>query len=223
VVPSLGPPNSASQTASRSVSRLCTAHCRRSLYFAMSRLPQKLPFSMGRSEPPSNTWFPGPTRVLNPNGISISSAVSAQLTSVTDRLTDHTTQSVTVGRIYVCSTATQPNTSAPSGYNAVPEAMHEWQLCVLRVQSCCACRHIQKTTSKNINTTTMVRVSTVRVMIRIAVRVGIPGKMIRAKGMGRIATSPYWIYSHAEKYTFSTLLCCVCLHSPCIFTCGNMY
>jgi len=108
----------------------------------------KIALSMGRSEPPSNTWFPGPTRVLNPNGISISLAVSAQLTSVTDRLTDHTTRSVTVGRIYVCSTAMQPNTSAPSGYTAVPEAMHERQLCVLRVQSCCACRHIQKTTSK---------------------------------------------------------------------------
>jgi len=41
----------------------------------------------GGTEPPSNTWFPGPTRVLNPNGISISSAVLAGLTSVTDRQT----------------------------------------------------------------------------------------------------------------------------------------
>jgi len=38
--------------------------------------------------PPSNTWFPEPTRVLNPNGISISAAVFAGLTSVTDRPTD---------------------------------------------------------------------------------------------------------------------------------------
>jgi len=36
---------------------------------------------------PSNTWFPGPTRVLNQNGISIGSAVLAGLTSVTDRPT----------------------------------------------------------------------------------------------------------------------------------------
>jgi len=36
---------------------------------------------------PSNTWFPGPTRFLNPNGISIGSAVFAELTSVTDRQT----------------------------------------------------------------------------------------------------------------------------------------
>jgi len=50
---------------------------------------------------PSNTWFPGPTRVLNPNGISIGSAVFAGLTSVTDRPTDHATRLVTIDRIYV--------------------------------------------------------------------------------------------------------------------------
>jgi len=37
---------------------------------------------------PSNTWFPGTTQVLNPNGISTGSAVLAKLTSVTDRPTD---------------------------------------------------------------------------------------------------------------------------------------
>jgi len=40
--------------------------------------------------------------MLNPNGISIGSAVFAGLTSVTDRLTDgptdHATRSVTIGR-----------------------------------------------------------------------------------------------------------------------------
>jgi len=46
---------------------------------------------MGKSGPPSNTWFPGPTRVLNPNGMSIGSAVLAGLTDVTDRLTDRQT------------------------------------------------------------------------------------------------------------------------------------
>jgi len=39
------------------------------------------------SGPPSTTWFPEPTRVLNPNSISIGSAVFAGLTSVTDRQT----------------------------------------------------------------------------------------------------------------------------------------
>jgi len=41
------------------------------------------------------TWFPGPTRVLNPNGISTGLAVFAGLTSVTDRQTNHATRSVT--------------------------------------------------------------------------------------------------------------------------------
>jgi len=58
---------------------------------------------MGGSGLPSNTWFPGPTtRVLNPNGISIGSAVFAGLTSVTDRRTDRQI-------IYVLSTAIRPN------------------------------------------------------------------------------------------------------------------
>jgi len=44
---------------------------------------------------PSNTWFLGPARVLNPNVISIGWAVFARRTTVTDRQTDHTTRSVT--------------------------------------------------------------------------------------------------------------------------------
>jgi len=38
---------------------------------------------------PSNTRFLVPTRVHNPNGISIGSAVFVGLTTVTDRPTDH--------------------------------------------------------------------------------------------------------------------------------------
>ena len=57
---------------------------------------------------PSNTWFSGPTQVLNPNGSSIGSAVFAGLTSVTDRPTDHATRWVRIGRIYVRSTAMRP-------------------------------------------------------------------------------------------------------------------
>jgi len=41
----------------------------------------------GGCGPPSNTWFPGPTRVLNPNGILIGAAIFAELTTVTDRQT----------------------------------------------------------------------------------------------------------------------------------------
>ena len=76
--------------------------------------PLKIARSHGRSGPQSNTWFPGPTQVLNPNGISISSnpngisigsAVLAGLTSLADRLTDHAIRLVTIDRIYVRSTA----------------------------------------------------------------------------------------------------------------------
>jgi len=74
--------------------------------------PQNCPFPW-RSGPPSNPWFLGPTRILNPNGISIGAAVFAGLTSVadrpTDRPTDHATQSITIGRIYISSTVMRPN------------------------------------------------------------------------------------------------------------------
>jgi len=65
----------------------CTDDRRVSLYFTMGRLfPLKITLSYeGDLDPPSNTWFPESTRVLNPNGISIGSAVFAGLTSVTDR------------------------------------------------------------------------------------------------------------------------------------------
>jgi len=46
-----------------------------------------------------NTWFLGPTGVLNRNGISIGSAVFGGVTSVTDQPTNHATRSVTIGRI----------------------------------------------------------------------------------------------------------------------------
>jgi len=49
----------------------------------------KLPLSIGDLDPPpSNAWFFGPTHVLNPNGISIVSAVFAGLSNVTNRQTD---------------------------------------------------------------------------------------------------------------------------------------
>ena len=85
-----------------------------SLYFTMGRpfSPKHLLLPIGGSGPPSNTWFPGPTQVLNPNGSSIGAAVFAGLTSVThrptDRPTDHATRSVRIGRIYARSTAMRP-------------------------------------------------------------------------------------------------------------------
>jgi len=53
--------------------------------------PNNLRLLMGGSGLPSNTWFPGPTQVLNPNGSLIGAAVFAGLTSVTDWQTDQQT------------------------------------------------------------------------------------------------------------------------------------
>ena len=48
----------------------------------------KIAHPHGGSRPPSNTLFPGPTRVLNPNSVLIGSAIFAGLTTVTDRPTN---------------------------------------------------------------------------------------------------------------------------------------
>jgi len=57
-----------------------------SLYITMGRsYPIKTARSHGDLDP---IWFPGPTRVHNPKGMSISSAVFARLMIVTDRPTD---------------------------------------------------------------------------------------------------------------------------------------
>jgi len=81
---SVGPPESSPQTASRSVHRFCTAHHRVSLcpYILQwaAPSPQNCPFPWGIWIP-SNTWFLGPTQVLNANAISIGSAFFAELTS----------------------------------------------------------------------------------------------------------------------------------------------
>jgi len=69
-----------------------------------SPFPSKLPLSIGGCGPPSNTWFLGPTQVLNLNCILIASAIFAGLTSVTDWQTDHATQLVTIVHIYIHST-----------------------------------------------------------------------------------------------------------------------
>ena len=66
----LDPPESKSQTESRSVQ------------------PLKIASFYEGSVPISNTWFLWSTPVLNSNGILIGSAVFSELTSVTDRPTD---------------------------------------------------------------------------------------------------------------------------------------
>ena len=70
----------------------------------MGRHPLKIAPPHGGSKPPLNTWFLGLTPVLNPNGVSISSAFFAGLTSVTGRPTDHATRLVTIDHICIRST-----------------------------------------------------------------------------------------------------------------------
>jgi len=88
---SLGTSEPKTQTASRSVPSVLYRwpHSVPIFYNAMGTPPfphQNCLFPWGIWTP-SSTWFPGPTRVLNANGISIGSAVFARLTSVTDRQT----------------------------------------------------------------------------------------------------------------------------------------
>jgi len=51
-----------------------TVECPITLQWASTFSSQNCPFPMG-SGPPSYTWYLGPTQVINPNSISISSAI----------------------------------------------------------------------------------------------------------------------------------------------------
>jgi len=86
---SLGPPSSQRKHHHDRFSHFCIDNRRVSLYFTIGcPVPlSKLSPPMGGSGPPSSTWFPGPTQVLNPNSILIGSAIFAGPTSVTDRQT----------------------------------------------------------------------------------------------------------------------------------------
>jgi len=87
---SLGPTKSTAKRHLKWFSHFCAAHGSAFQYFTMNHLyPLKIARSHMGSGPPSNTWFLGPTRVLNPNCISFGSAVLSGLTSVTDRQTYH--------------------------------------------------------------------------------------------------------------------------------------
>jgi len=71
------------------------------LYNGAPLSPLKIAPSHGVIWTPSNTWFNGPTRVPNPNGISIGAAVFAGLTSVTEQ-TDRPRYSVGNNRPLLC-------------------------------------------------------------------------------------------------------------------------
>ena len=99
---SLGPPDSASQTAPRSVQPFFS-HL--TLQWVTHPVPRNRPFAWGVWTL-SNTWFLGSTRVHIPNSISIGSAIlqgswSCVILRQTDRPRDHATRSIAIGRIYV--------------------------------------------------------------------------------------------------------------------------
>jgi len=79
--------------------------------------------------------LPPPIRVLNQNSISISSAISAQITLLwqTDRQTNwqtnHTTGSVTTRRNYVRSTAMCPNDTKSHAWNVFSLLRHNEHQC----------------------------------------------------------------------------------------------
>jgi len=111
---SLGPPESKSQTASGSVQPFLRSSLQ-SVPILHDELPLvpyplKIAPSHGGSGHPSNTWFLGPTWVLNPNGNSIGFAIFAGLTIVTVRQTMLLSRYYESKAIfYVCSTEMWPD------------------------------------------------------------------------------------------------------------------
>jgi len=76
------------------------------------RYPSKLPLW---SVPPSNAWFLGPNRVhISKRSRSVQPFLQGSRLWQTDRQTDHTTPSVTIGRIYTMS---QKNVPPMACYN----------------------------------------------------------------------------------------------------------
>jgi len=97
----LAPASTSRQTASRSFLR--TLLQRLPLLFSRAGqiTPKIDPFPEDLHCIPSNTWFPGSSRVNIPNSISIGSSVPAGLTNVTNRQTDRPAtllESVAIGR-----------------------------------------------------------------------------------------------------------------------------
>jgi len=78
------------------------------LYSGRPLFSSKLPLCMEGSGFSHNIWLLEPTWLHYLNGISISSAFFAGLSTV-DRPADHTTRSVRIGRIYVRTTVMRPN------------------------------------------------------------------------------------------------------------------
>jgi len=77
-----------------------TIHCVSALFPRIRCIPLKIALSYRGCG--LSIWFLGPTRILNPNGISIGFAGLTTVTDrQTDRPTDHATRSVKCGHIYM--------------------------------------------------------------------------------------------------------------------------
>ena len=108
----LGPPNSASQTASQ-LSRFCTAHGRKSLYFTMgASFPQNCPLPWGNLNPHLIHGSLGPSESSSTQipSWSVQPFLESWLLWQTNRQTN-ATQSVAIGCICARSTAMQPNSN----------------------------------------------------------------------------------------------------------------
>ena len=142
---------STTQMASRAVEPFCAAHDWVSSGMPKHVLSPKIAPSHRGSGPssntcflwpnrvynPSNTPFLAPIRVLRPNGISIGSAFFAGLTILwQDRPTDRATRSVTIGRIYLRSTAMRTFCTWQGTVTDLGHAMpcHEVCYCVLSLK-----------------------------------------------------------------------------------------
>ena len=97
--------------------------------------PQNCLLPCGDLDSPSDTWFLGPTEVHNPKGISVCSVIFATFAIVTDRQTNHSTPSVTIGCIYVRSAAVWPNNTVI--YDTYIVKQHEYEACLpLHIPHC---------------------------------------------------------------------------------------
>ena len=97
----------------------CTVHCRVSLYFTMGRPlpPQNCPLSWVDLDPHpkhGSLAYSSPQPKWHLDWFSRFCRAH-----YCDRLSDHTTWSVTIGHIYVCSTAMRPNDKSLRGTNQI--------------------------------------------------------------------------------------------------------
>ena len=120
---SLDPLESSTKWHRKRFNRFCTAHGEHPYILQWDALsPSELPLPMKRFGPPSNTWFLGPTQMASP---SVQRFLQCSLLWQTDLLTEHATQSVAIGRIYIHNTAMQPNNSR--GFEVACVFVCSWQ------------------------------------------------------------------------------------------------